>query len=108
MRERPLPLPQQYPHQQMQHLQRVIQKTPSAHKRRTRRNTPMTAIDAFNEPNWYNDTQQQAPPAKPTILVPNRRQCQPPRVSKKRTVEGKLIGIKRNDVKRNHGKESNN
>ena len=35
----------------------------------------------------------------PTSLVPNRRRYQPPRVAKKRTVEGQLIESKRNNVK---------
>ena len=78
---------------------RVIQKTPSIQQQQTRRNTPMPAINEVNKPNWGYDTQQQSPPTKPTSLVPNRRRCQPPRVEKKRTVEGKLIGSKRNDVK---------
>ena len=65
---------------------RVIQKTPSVHQQRTRRNTPMPTINEVNEPNRENETQQQSTPTKPTILLPNRRRCQPPRVSKKRTV----------------------
>ena len=78
---------------------RVIQKTPSVHQQRTRRNTPMSAINEVNDPNRENYTQQQSPPTKPTILVSNRRRCQPMRVAKKRTVEGQLIGSKRNDAK---------
>ena len=59
----------------------------------------MPEIDEVNEPNLDNDTQQQSPTTKITSLVPNRHRCQPPMVAKKRTVEGQLIGSKRNDVK---------
>ena len=78
---------------------RVIQKTPIIHQQHTRRNTPIPAIYEFNDPNRENNTQQQSPPTKPTSLVPNQRGCQPPRVANKRTVEGKIIGSKHNDVK---------
>ena len=78
---------------------RVIQKTPIIHQRRTCRNTPMLAIHEVNKPNQENNTQQQSQPTKPTRLVPNRRRYQPPRVAKNRTVKGKLIERKRNDVK---------
>ena len=74
-------------------------KKTNVHQRRTRRNTPMPTINEVNEPNRENVTQQQSPPTKPMILVPYRLRCQPPRVTKKRTVEGQLIGIKRKDAK---------
>ena len=77
----------------------VIQRTPIIHQRWTRRNTPMPAIHEVNETNRENNTQQQSHTTKPTSLVPNRRRCQPLRVKKKRTVEGQLIGSKRNDAK---------
>ena len=86
---------------------RVIQKTPIIHQQRTLRNTPMTTIHEVNDPNQENNTQQQSHPTKPTSLVPNQRRCQPPRVSKKRTVDGQLIGSKRNDVKIHNKRESN-
>ena len=78
---------------------RVIQKTPSVHQRQTRRNMPMPTINEINDPNCKNDTQQKSPPTKPTILLPNRRRCQPPRMAKERTVEGQIIGSKYNDTK---------
>ena len=59
----------------------------------------MPTINEVNEPNRDNDTQQQSPPTKHTILRPNLRRCQPPRVVEKRTVEGQLMGSKRNDAK---------
>ena len=59
----------------------------------------MPAIDEVNESNQDNDTQQQSLPTKPTSLVPNRLRCKPPRVTKNRTVEGQIIGSKRDDVK---------
>ena len=85
---------------------RVIQKTPIIHQRRTRRNTPMPEIHEVNKPNRENNTQQQFHPTKPTSLVPNRRMCQPLRVAKKRTVEGKLIGRKRKKIKKYIKKEN--
>ena len=78
---------------------RVIQKTPSVHQRQTRRNMPMPTINEVNEPTGENETPQQFPPTNSTILVPNRHWYQPPRVEKTRTVEGQLIGSKRNNAK---------
>ena len=67
---------------------RLIQKTPSIHRRRKHRNTQMSEINESNNPNWESDTQQQSPTTKPTSLVPKRLWCQPQRVTKKRTIEG--------------------
>ena len=78
---------------------RVIQETPSVHQRQMRRNTPMPTLDEVNEPTRENKTPQQSPPTNSPIQVPTRRRCQPLRVAKTRTVEGQLIGSKRNNAK---------
>ena len=75
---------------------RAIQKTSRVRQLQRRRKTPTPTINEVNDPARENETQQQSPPTKSTILVPNRPRCQPPRVTKRRTVEGKLIGSKRN------------
>ena len=78
---------------------RVIQETPSVHQQQTCRNTPMPTIDEVNKPTRENETPQQSPSTNSLIQVPTRRRCQPPRVAKTRTVEGQLIGSKRNNAK---------
>ena len=70
---------------------RVIQETPRVHQRRTRRNTPMPKINKVNDPTRINETPQQSPPTNSLIQVP--------RVAKTHTVEGKIIGSKRNNTK---------
>ena len=59
----------------------------------------MPTINEVNEPTRESETPQKSPPTKSTILVPNRRRCQPPRVAKTRTLEGRLISSKRNNAK---------
>ena len=59
----------------------------------------MPTISEVNSPTRENETPQQSPPTNSTILVPNRRWCQPPRVAKTRTVEGQLIKSKHNNAK---------
>ena len=48
---------------------RLIQKTPRVYQRRTRCNTPMPTINEVKNPTRENDTQQQSPHTKSTILV---------------------------------------
>ena len=73
MRGRPLLLPQTVSTSTDATSPRVIKKTPSVHQRRTRRNMPMQPTNEDNVPNHENETQQQSPSTKTTILVPNRR-----------------------------------
>ena len=59
----------------------------------------MPTINEVNDPTRENVTKQQSLHRKSTILVPSQRRYQPPRVAKNGTVEGQLIGSKRNNVK---------
>ena len=78
---------------------RVIKKTSSIQQQRRRRNTPIQTISEVKNPTSENETQQQSPLTKSRILVPHRRWCQPTRVAKNCTLEGKLIGSKCKDAK---------
>ena len=67
----------------------------------------MPTINEVNNPTRENETQQQSPHTKSTILLPSQRQYRPPRVAKNRTVEGQVIGSKLNNVKNKSRKGSN-